>query len=277
MHSSQHISEALVNKDDLAKSQDFTSKKLLRVPSIGLQIKEPAREKDKAKSSVKSKDALQIEKPEDTKKRGTHGPSESSKGMKKVLKTFEFGLIKEKTKRVRRKIPSEAEDAIDIEEPPRKAPDKSDWARVNQEVYSPKIPAKTVPNVPSIDPKKAANEHPKPRSMYPNDGELSFKNKDEGATGASRKPSNFSFEGGNTTFGELGREQGKSVFKKHELAQSKSERDRENKEILNKMRQPITIKPERENAMQNTQQGSENSSNLRDEDDEDFPFDAFGF
>jgi hypothetical protein len=52
-----------------------------------------------------------------------------------------------------------------------------------------------------------------------------------------------------------------------------------NQQILQKMRQPIPEKIERENATSKTHQGSENESHQREdsEDDEDFPFEEIGF
>lgn len=262
-------------------SQDFSLTKSLRQTSIMLQENEQIREitkerdKEEEKGVEKDQNALNIEKPDKVEKSGLSAKSKGSKASKKIVKKIELGLMKEKVGRGRRKIPSEPEDQLDIEEPTQKSPVKPHWSRINKELFSPEIPPDS--NVASIDPKMLMNEHRKPRSIYPKDGELSFKNKDEGLTGESRKPSNFSFEGANTTFGEFGGEQIKSVFKRNEQASTKSERGRENKEILNKMRQPITNKPERENALRNTQQGSENSSHPRDDDEDEFPFDDFGF
>lgn len=243
-------------KAALVKSTDFGTKKLLRVASIA----SANREKGVSQRVVNPR------RPEAPAPKTRAGPAKTAK---KTLKSFDFALGIEKSARGRRKIPSEVEETLDIEKPGKAAPAK-------REREGP--PEKQVEaNVPSIDPQKGA-EHPKPRPVFAADGELSFKLREETGGVEFTKPSKFSFDARNTTFAELGRESGTGVFHKKNTEEARQERERENKEILSKMREPVLEKPECEAAVRNPTRASENSSHARDDEDtEEFPFHKFGF
>jgi hypothetical protein len=202
----------------------------------------------------------------------------------------ELEIIK---KRPRRKMPEPIEEEIEVETPikTRNFKNLNKIRLSNESVQGTKIIMTPIQsNVASIDQKKLLETTKligteKKKTIVKPQGELSFKNDQMKLTGNFfQKPPKMDQTSRNPTFANFNDKVNKdqSTVKKNPSPENKQNignLDPENKEILNKMRKPIPEKKERDSRMLNTNQNSENGSHLKEEedDDEEFPFEEFGF